>query len=228
MRVLAGVIAAGLVGGLSISLAQEENLSWPAQAQEAAAKAREIRSYRAHFTLEAQDEEGPLQMEGELAFLRPNRRHLKLRRSPNGELMGEVVSDGRVEWQYDLELNRVYRVKVSTAVPGPHRPFEEILPETLRFIERRQGGREAQLRFEGKPRPALVEQSPVPVETIRIDVGAEDGLIRELTLLDQGGKGIFHQRYMGLETNVTFPEGEFVFTPPPGVPVTEMEQPAQQ
>ncbi len=197
----------------------EETL--PQEAQELAAKISALESYRCFFLLEAQEKPGEtVRLEGTLSFQRPNRRRLELKESGSKETSQLLVSDGKVEWQYDPGSKTAYRLANPPEAPGPHRPFAQ--GRAFRFVQRRNAGKETQLQFEGSPLPEVVRDSPVPIQTLRVEVGEGDGLVRELILLDGKGGMVLLQKYQQVELNVTFPEETFVFEPPSGVKVEEL------
>jgi hypothetical protein len=134
-----------------------------------------------------------------------------------------LVSDGTTEWQSYPAANTVYRMQSPEQVPGPHRPFSDLQPGSVRFVERIESGKKIRVRFEAVPLPSVVEGSPVPIERLRVDVG-EDGLVRELVLLDAQGEPVLTQRYRDLEVNISIPRESFLFTPPEGFQVVDLEE----
>ena len=199
-----------------------EEVALPSESKELSAKAAGWESYKAAFTLEAKEADGKLfKLEGKLLYKRPAHRRLEIR---EGEAQGNtqlLVSDGKTEWQYYPSSAVVYRMSNPPEPPGPHRPFSESKPETLRFVKRVQGGPEVLLRFEGEPLSASVEGAPVPVKSIRVDIAEKDGLLREMALLDEKGQEVLIQRYSQVEVNVPIADDQFIFTPPEGVAVME-------
>ena len=216
----------GLLGWAPMVFSAEE-AALPKEAQELVAKAAALKSYRSRFTLQAKEESGEqVRLEGTLLFQRPNQRRLELRLGGSEEIQQILVSDGTVEWQYDPAEKKVYRLANAAEVPGPHRPFAE--GKQFRFVERMGEGPETLLRFEGVPMTSITRDSPVPIQTIRVDVGEQDGLARELSLLDAKNQEILSQKYQRVETNVTLPAGTFVFTPPAGAVVEDLTQGPQE
>lgn len=214
-------VAWGVTGLASPAGSQEAGL--PSEAREVQEKSATLRSYRAELVLEAKEEDGtPFRLEGKILFESPSRRRLEIR---EGGVEGDpqiLVNDGKVEWQHYPAAGVVYRLTEPPPTPGPHRPFAEAQPGTVRFVERAGTKRDPIVRFEAQPLPASVEGSPVPVEKIRIDVGEEDGLVREMALLDAQGQAVLTQRFSNIELNVPTSEGDFSFSPPPGVAVVDM------
>ncbi len=218
MKIMA-VIGLGLI---FTSAVYAEGGPLPKEAQELNAKAAALTSYRTTFVLETKEEEGQtVRLEGKISFQLPNRRRLEIREGGSPGLAQSIVSDGQKEWHYYPATKSLYRVDAQKELPGPHRPFGEMEPGTVRFVERRGSGPAARVRFEGKPAASITEGAPVPIETIRVDVG-EDGLVRELCLLSPKGEQVFSQIYSEAEVNVPLPPSDFLFTPPEGVPIIEM------
>ena len=197
----------------------------PKEAEELAGKAAGLESYRTRFTLEAKDEKGePVRLEGTLLFQKPNRRRMELKQSDTGKAEGVLVSDGTTEWQYSPLENVVYRVANSSEIPGPHRPFAETRSGTVRFLGRTGKGDQERCRFEAEPAAAIGNGAPVPIKTLRVEIAAADGLVRELNLLDSKGEVVFTQKYADTEVDVPISANDFLYTPPAGVGIVDMEQ----
>ena len=211
-----------------LATALPEEIALPKEARELMAKTEALESYRAQFTLEANEEAGqPVRLAGTLLFQRPNRRRLEIREGNSPQIAHLVVSDGQTEWQQYTRNNIVYRAKSPEETPGPHRPFAEVKAETLHLVQQAGEGHDDWLRFEADPLPSVVEGSPVPIKTVRVEVGKKDGLVRELALLDTQGREVLTQEYSQVEINVPIPEGTFAFTPPEGAQVVDLNEPKQ-
>ena len=222
--------AAAVLIGLPTILRAEgtADSSLPQEAQEVVQKAALLQTYRTKFALEAKGEkEGEnLRIEGTLIFKRPNLRHMELKKSDTGEMQGILVSDGKTEWQYSPAEKVVYRMATQVEVPGPHRPFAETKPETVRFIKRFREGEEDRVQFEAVPLASLIEGAPAPVKKLRVDIGAQDGLVRQFNLLNDKDEVIFSQKYEGIEVGASVMDTDFKFTIPAGVSVVDVpEQP---
>lgn len=201
--------------------AQEAAL--PAEAQQILKKLELVRSYKGKFSLEAKEPDGQLfQLEGTLLFSSPNQRRLEMRPPGSKEEPQLLVSDGKTEWQYDPIGGMVYRVTQPVESPGPHRPFSETRDGTVRFVSREKASDGSVLRFEAEPRPESVDGAPVPVQKIRIDAGEADGLVRELSLLDDQGNPVMTQRFFDIQVNVPVADKEFVFVPKQGMAVVDL------
>ena len=225
-----GILALALVLGMARPVLAAE-AALPAEARRMEEKAAALKSYRVDLTLEAQEEDGkPFKLEGKLLFESPTRRRLEIRESGAEGGAQLLVNDGKVEWQHYPAAHVVYRLTDLPPTPGPHRPFAEAEPGTVRFVETLGTKEEPVLRFEAKPLASSVEGAPVPIEKIRIDVGEKDGLTREMVLLDAQGKAVLSQRFSNIELNVPTEDKDFTFTPTEGIAVVDMpaQKPAEQ
>ena len=204
----------------------EQELALPKEALEIGRKASSWKSYRAEFALEAKEERGGLfKLRGVLLFKQPNLRRLEIWEGDSVEPTQILVSDGKVEWQYHPQNAVVYRLAEPVTPPGPHRPFGEAQPGTVRFIERAGEAGQGRLRFEAEPIPAAVEAYASAIQKLRIEVSEEDGLARELLLLDPDGNTVLTQRFTKVEVNVPTDATGFSFVPTEGVAVIDVPRP---
>ena len=205
-----------------------EPASLPKEAEELAAKLSDVKTYQADFSMETKEEDGkPVKLEGKISFKTPNQRRLEIKQDDTGGLPQVIVADGKLEWHYDPNTAQVLRSELPGELPGPHLPFGEVHPGTLRFVEKSGSGKEAVYRFEGTPATVLAESSPVPIKVIRLDVSGEDGFLRHLVLLDEKGAEVLSQNYNNLRINANIPASDFIFTPPEGVPVKDLSAPVK-
>lgn len=199
----------------------------PAEAQQALEKATQWDSYKASFNLEAKEEDGRLfLLSGTLQFEKPGKRRLEIYEGEDKANAQLLISDGSVEWQYYPQGGMVYRINQPPEPPGPHRPFSEAKPETLKFVEKVEQEGETLLRFEAEPQPSTVEGAPATVSKVELVVSAKDGLLREMALVDDKGQPLLTHRYKEFELNAKIPEDQFTFKPPEGVAVVDL--PAQK
>lgn len=207
------------------ALAEEGVLSKEARA--ALQKAEGWKSYKTDFSLETQEENGEsFSLRGTLIYRKPGQRHLQIREGEATENTQMLISDGAVEWQYYPKGSVAYRIENPPEAPGPHRPFTDVRPETVRFVKRVEGPGGPLLRFEAQPRPESAEGAPIPVKKVRLDLSEGDGMLREMVMLDEKDQPVLTQRFTGLELNVEIPEDQFKFTVPEGVSVMQIP-PAQ-
>ncbi len=197
--------------------------SLPKEAEAVTAKLSGVKGYQADFTMETKEEDGKVvKLAGKISFAMPNRRRLEIKQDDTGGLPQVIIADGKMEWHYDPNLKQVLRSPIPAELPGPHKPFGETQPGTVRFVEKTGEGEESVLRFEAVPAPVIAESSPVPIKLIRLDIGEQDGFLRQLVLLNDKGEEVLVQRYGNVKINEESPESDFSFTPPEGVPVKDI------
>ena len=212
-----------LVLVFSAGSVRAEEAALPKEAKAAAEKALSWNSYKTDFALDTKEEDGAVfLLRGTLVYRKPGQRRLQIREGEAAQDTQTLVSDGKVEWQYIPKSNVVYRIDNPPEAPGPHRPFTDVKPETVRFVKKVESPEGALLRFEAEPRPQLVDGSPVPVKTVRLDLSEKDGMLREMVMLDALGEPVLTQRFTGLEVDVQVPDDRFQFTAPEGVSVTQL------
>ena len=217
-----GVLVLILSAGSPASVFSAEQ-ALPKEAQDLLAKASSWQSYKANFALEAKEESGkPFILRGALIYRQPGQRRLEIREGEAKENTQLLISDGKVEWQYYPQSAAIYRINNPPEAPGPHRPFSEVKVETVQFVKRVEKNGDPLLRFEADPQPASVQGSPIPVKKVRLDIGEKDGMLREMVMLDEKGEPVLTQQFTDVEVNVSPSDDQFSFTPPQGVPVTEM------
>ena len=225
-QIWAGGVLAFILSGVAAGSARAEGgTALLKEAQELADKASRWKSYKTHFALDAKEEDGkPFLLRGTLAYKRPGLRRLEIREGETADDKNTqlLISDGEVEWQYYPQNNVVYKIKNPPESPGPHRPFTEVKPETVRFVKKTQGEGGALLEFEAEPQPATVQGSPVPIKKVRLEVAEKDGMLREMVMLDEKGETVLTQRFTDLEVEPALSDGQFKFTPPQGTQVTEL------
>ena len=214
------LLALGLLLAAS-GAAEAEEL--PMEAQQMVRKAEALDSYRAKFLLEAKEEDGQVfRLRGTMLFQKPQQRRLEIFEANAQEPSQILVGDGKVEWQYYPQSKVVYRALNPPPPPGPHRPFAEVRPGTLRFIRAVEERNQRRLRFEAEPVPSIQEGAPVSIRKMGIEVGEQDGLVRKLELLDEQGQPTLTQSFTEVEANPTLEKGQFLFVPPAGVAVIDL------
>lgn len=198
----------------------------PPEALETLRRAGGIESYRTRFSLETRQESGEeIRLSGVLVYQRPGLRRLELRDEESGELLQLIVTREGVEWQYAPKGGTVYRIPNPPEAPGPHRPFADVQPGSLRFLGRADSEGGTLLRFEAVPADDILRTSPVPLETMEIEVAEADGMVRRTRLIAAGGEPVLIQRYTQVETGVPVEAGTFQFVPPKDAAVVDLEAP---
>jgi len=203
---------------------------------EARGKADGVQSYQADFTVTVVEEGRPSTMTGTVVYQRPDKRRIEFTTTqPDAGLAQLVVSNGLFEWQYFPSAKVVYQTEWSKLkagdVPaealelrGLHQPFIDVEPETIRLVETATAGDQRLYVFEADPTTSLVEGAPFTPGKIRVEVGADDGLTRRLTMTNAQGREVLVQQYTNVQINVPVQAEQFAFTPPPEVQVVDVSE----
>ena len=223
MKIRRSLMLGALLFLTAAAVRAEEEPALPPEAREILQKLAGIQSYKVRFSMEAKEPDGKLfQLEGTFLYQAPNSRRLEIHRPESKEEPQLLVSDGKVEWQYDPEAGTVYRLLNPKEAPGPHRPFSEAKGGTVRFVGRQTDEAGEFLRFEAEPIPESVSGSPIPVQKIQIDVDSKNGLMRQLILLGAGGDAVMTQRFSDPQVNVPVSGKQFTFVPQQGMAVVDL------
>lgn len=198
------------------------------------AKAGAVETYQADFTLTVTEDNTPSTLAGTILYQRPDKRRIEFTGAPAPEDVAQlVVSDGTVEWQYFPGRHVAHRTdwaKVKAAgapaetleARGPHQPFLDLKPESIRLVDTKGEAEAPQYVFEAAPAPALVAEAPFAPGTIRVVVAAADGLARHLTMTDAQGHEVLSQEYTNIRINEPVAGTPFTFTPPKDAQVVDI------
>lgn len=203
---------------------------------EARLKAGEVKSYQAEFTLTVIEEnQTPTTLKGTVWYQRPDKRRIEFAPPVTEDVAELVVSNGAFEWQYFPTTQAVYKTDwaaVQSAgvaadaleLRGLHQPFIDTKPETIRLVTTKADGPETLYVFEAEPAATLAAEAPFAPGRLRIEVGAEDGLTRRLTMTDAQGREVLVQQYTAIQVNVPVAASQFEFTPPVGARVEDISK----
>ena len=80
------------------------------------------------------------------------------------------------------------------------------------------------LVFKGLPRKSEMGEMTFTPAEIEMWIGADDGLVRKMTLFNEEGKEMMTHSYMNVEINTEVNDSQFEFTPPEGTQVMDMTE----
>ena len=176
-----------------------------ARSGEAATPLQQIDQLAGRFTQQLYDENGQLLIEsdGEFALLRPYYFRWEIQQ-PGQQLL---VGDGEFLWQYDQDLATVLR-----------RPLADQLSTPLGVLLAGEGELERAYEVEREADSLkLTPRGPNPLFA-SIVIQLQDGLPRELTLVDTLGQNI--QLLLELSPDKALEPADFTFQPPADVDLT--------
>ena len=228
-----GVWALGLAVASPAVAGAEETAARVAELQ---AKAVAVAAYQADFSLTVTEDHKPSTLNGTILYQRPDKRRIEFVGSPAPEDVAQlVVSDGAVEWQYFPGRHLAHKTdwaKVKAAgapsemleIRGPHQPFLDLKPESVRLVETTADAAAPRDIFEAEPAPALIAEAPFAPGKIRVEVSAADGLARRLTMSDADGHEVLSQEYTNVRINPPITGAPFTFTPPGDAQVVDISE----
>lgn len=143
----------------------------------------------------------------------------------------QIMSEGKRTGIFKLDLNR----PIAGSKEGPRtiNPINEFNPRTYmaRFHAQLDfgfdppqaiGGRRV-YQITGRPRVAA-GVSQLPFGAIRFWIGAEDGFIHRMAIADMRGAPVQVLELNGLRTNLTLEDGHFIYAPPEGANVQDLNE----
>lgn len=152
-----------------------------------------------------------------------------------------IAGDDGVVWQIMSERNRtgIFKLDLNRPITGSKEgprginPINEFNPRTYLQKFRAQldfvfdppqtlGGRRV-YQVTGRPRVAAGVAQP-PFGAIRFWIGTEDGLIHRLVIADMRGSPAQVFELSGLRTNLTLEDGHFIYAPPEGANVQDLNE----
>ena len=205
-------------------------------------KARSARTVRFTFTQKISMMGKLVTGEGEGILKSPGKSRTVVRMStPAGEMTTSVISDGETMWQavkmpmglqvvkYDVAtLDAGTAAQVSGMGPWgtvDADRVEELKEQTMLQFDLQVGGMD---EISGtpvyvvdlKPRPGA-QGGPMPIDRMRIQVGAGDGFARTMDMYDKSGHVLMHFAVQDLTFDLEAPDSLFAYTPPPGTQVAD-------
>lgn len=144
-------------------------------------------------------------------------------------IVWQIVNQGNRTGIYKLDLNKP--IAGSTDSPRSVNPINEVNPSSYLQKNRAHldftldapqtlGGRRV-YQITGRPRVSAVV-AQLPFGAIRFWIGADDGLIHRLAIADLRGVPAVVLEMSGLKTNLPLEDGLFIYAPPEGANVQDL------
>ena len=184
-----------------------------------------------------------MEAEGEGILKSPGKIRVVIRMSmPMGEMTTSVFSDGETMWQtvempmglhvvrYDLAtMDASAAAQVSGLGPWGTLDADRMqeiknqmmLQFDLRVIGMEEGSGAPVYVVDAKPRAGGAPTGPMPVDRMQYRLGAADGFVRAMDVYDKAGNALISLSVQDLAFDVEAADSLFVYTPPPGVPVSD-------
>lgn len=208
--------------------------------QEVLNKASEVESYRVNLKMETEMMGQSMVTQGEMAFKKPNKMHMKTISNMMGGMVHETYTTGDIIWTHMPAMKMVTKVDISGikgegGVPGAAetaditRPFEGFPEESIKFLEKKTQDQTEYYVFEAKPsKTGMVPPGqPTPQmlpHKIVFWINSDTGLPHKVTMLGEDGSRMIEQTYYNFRLNVPIDDSEFEFTPPEDAQVMDMTE----
>jgi len=209
--------------------------------EEVAGKTADIASYKVDTKMESQMMGQAMIMNGEMAFKKPNKMHMKTTSNMMGGMTQEIFTSGDIVWTYmpmmkmatKMDLSKMGAQNSQRAGMADQaditKPFAGFPKENVKYIETKKvGGREVYVfeatpDFGGQMPPGQPTPQMFP-EKIIFWLDADTGLPSKVTMVGKDGKTMMEQTYSNFRINIPIDDSEFEFTPPEGVQVMDMTE----
>jgi outer membrane lipoprotein-sorting protein len=146
------------------------------------------------------------------------------------------ISDGKTAWMYQPMMKMLAKVDLEKVAAETQddsagqksmdisSPLEGLKEESISYVRTEDVNDEKFHIFRGCPRAAQVQQMPFGLSQMEIWIGAKNGLLRKMLMLNEKGKEMMSQSYSNIQTNVKIDDSRFKFTPPEGAQVMDMTE----
>ena len=78
--------------------------------------------------------------------------------------------------------------------------------------------------FQGLPGKTGLQKMPFAPAKIEMWIGADDGVVRRMIMLNEEGKEMMSQSYTNIQLNIEIADSQFEFTPPEGIQAVDMTE----
>ena len=200
-------------------------------------KAETVKSYSADLTMEMEMMGKKMITRGKAVFKRPNSVRIEMVMDMGQMKMEHVViSDGKTMWTHQplmkivakIDLEKCKAVTKSDALDKQNqsitRPFEAFDKKNISYVGAKKLGETPVHVFEGQIAGPKWQGMPFAPAKIRTSIGADDGLLRRVSMLNEEGVAMMTQTYTKIKVNVKPSDDLFKFEPPEGTQVMDMTE----
>ncbi|NLY02782.1 MAG: outer membrane lipoprotein carrier protein LolA [Rhodopirellula sp.] len=179
-----------------------------------------------------------INMEGDVVFAKPGKMRMKISTDLGMMKMDQIiVSDGATIWTYQPTMKMVSKIDVAklAAATGKEdaaqqqsgditQPLKGLQPDSIKLLRTEESDGAKTYVFEGSPQTAGMSKVPFQPAKMQVWVGAEDGVLHKMVMLDEKDNEMLSQTYENIKLGIDVPAGTFEFTPPEGVQVMDMTE----
>jgi len=165
-------------------------------------------------------------MDGHLIFKWPNMSREEARAPEDGSLIGLVVFNGHIQWNYIPIINVAFKYHMDALHEDAQRKFgisaNYIDENSVQYLKRDKVGMEETYVFEGEPSALITQNDPEHPTKAKVYISVTDGTIRKTALYDQQGRETFSQTCGNVRPDASISDKDFEFTPPEGTRVIDV------
>ncbi len=183
-------------------------------------------SYRADCKTVIEEDGTTRVMYGHLIAKWPNMSRDEIRSAEDGSLLGIVVKNGQVQWEYVPMINAAFKSNMEALHADAESKYgisaHYVDPNSIQYLEKAKVGTEETYVFEGAPSVLITKRDPNHPAKMKVYISARDGTIRKTTSYDKRGRETFVQVCGNVRKDASIPVEDFEFIPPEGTRVIEV------
>lgn len=184
-------------------------------------------SYQADFTVITEKKGVSKTAIGHIKYKWPNKSWREIRRQGDGALMGLVISNGKIKWNYipigNLALKYDLEALDEDAQQKGWGSAADLDEASLEYVGQEQLDGEKVYVLEGIPSDLLKQKNPEQPGKVRVFIGVKDGIIRKMITYNVHGEEIASQIYRNIQQDLSISNKDFEFIPPAGTKILEMK-----
>ena len=187
---------------------------------------RETGSYHAE-TLTVIEKEGNRKVTKRKAkFKWPNMSWREIRKE-NGRLMGLVISNGKIKWNYMPSIGFAKKYHKGAMMADAKRKGWSTLDffdqGDFQYKGKEQLGKNEMFVFEGEQSSLSKQKNPERSGKARVYISTHDGIVRKFISYDKNGKEVASQTFSEIRKDSLISDKDFEFIPPEGTQIHEIK-----
>ena len=183
--------------------------------------------YHAEFTVVTEKNGISKTAIGQMKYKWPNKSWREIKRQRDGALMGLVISNGTIKWNYipsaQLALKYDLGAINKDAQEKGWGSAAELDEASLEYVGIEQLDGESVYVLEGISSDLLKHHDPDEPEKVRVYIGVEDGIIRKTVTYNAHGRELGSQTFLTIQRDLSIADKDFEFSPPEGTKIYEMK-----
>jgi len=164
---------------------------------------------------------------GKFKYKWPNKSLREIRNEKNGQLMGFVISNGKVKWNYipfgKLALKYELGELDEDAKRKGWKSAASLDETSLEYLGEEQLALEEVYVLEGTHSDFQKQNNPAKPGKVKVFIGIKDGITRKVITYNQEGREVGSQTFSNIRIDPSISEKDFEFVPPEGTQIHEVK-----